>query len=70
MAENAFSFFHGSCHHFYENLQRSNALTLYPETWVCGDMHMENFGTYKGDNGAAPPLPLTPVRQRRTIKNI
>ncbi|SIT27055.1 Uncharacterized conserved protein, DUF2252 family [Filimonas lacunae] len=50
MAENAFSFFRGSCHLFYEDLQRSNALPLYPVTWVCGDMHLENYGTYKGDN--------------------
>lgn len=50
MAANAFSFLRGSCHLFYEDLQRSNALALYPVTWVCGDLHLENFGTYKGDN--------------------
>lgn len=22
-----------------------------PSAWICGDLHLENFGTYKGDNG-------------------
>lgn len=50
MAENPFRFLRGTCHLFYEDLQKSDALPLYPLSWICGDLHLENFGTYKGDN--------------------
>ena len=50
MAENAFRFLRGTCHLFYEDLQRADALPQYPISWICGDLHLENFGTYKGDN--------------------
>ena len=50
MAENTFRFLRGTCHLFYEDLQASDALPQYPLTWICGDLHLENFGTYKGDN--------------------
>ncbi|HEY4209389.1 MAG TPA: DUF2252 family protein, partial [Puia sp.] len=48
MAENAFRFLRGACHLFYEDL--GDALQRYPLSWICGDLHLENFGTYKGDN--------------------
>ena len=48
MAENAFRFFRGTCHLFYEDL--GDALPASPTGWICGDLHLENFGTYKGDN--------------------
>ncbi|HVU56220.1 MAG TPA: DUF2252 family protein [Puia sp.] len=50
MAENAFRFLRGTCHLYYEDLQASDALPQYPLSWICGDLHLENFGTYKGDN--------------------
>jgi len=50
MAENAFRFFRGTCHLYYEDLGGSKSLPAYPVSWVCGDLHLENFGTYKGDN--------------------
>jgi len=50
MAENPFRFLRGTCHLFYEDLHHSDALPQYPLTWVSGDLHLENFGTYKGDN--------------------
>jgi uncharacterized protein (DUF2252 family) len=25
-------------------------MNLAPLTWICGDLHLENFGSYKGDN--------------------
>lgn len=50
MAENPFRFFRGSCHLFYEDLHHRNTLPASPAGWVCGDLHLENFGTYKGDN--------------------
>ena len=50
MTENAFRFYRGTCHLFYEDLANAGALPLSPLVWICGDLHIENFGSYKGDN--------------------
>ncbi|HXB06175.1 MAG TPA: DUF2252 family protein [Puia sp.] len=50
MAEDPFRFFRGTCHLFYEDLSRVASFPNSPITWICGDLHLENFGTYKGDN--------------------
>lgn len=50
MAENAFRFFRGTCHLFYEDLAAAEPLPLSPLAWICGDLHIENFGSYRGDN--------------------
>jgi uncharacterized protein (DUF2252 family) len=50
MTENAFRFYRGTCHLFYEDLSNTEALPLSPQVWICGDLHIENFGSYKGDN--------------------
>jgi len=50
MAEDPFRFFRGTCHLFYEDLSRASVFPSSPITWICGDLHLENFGTYKGDN--------------------
>ena len=50
MSENAFRFFRGSCHIFYEDLVRAGPLPQSPICWICGDLHVENFGSYRGDN--------------------
>jgi uncharacterized protein (DUF2252 family) len=50
MAGNIFSFYRGTCHLFYEDLSKSDGLPASPATWICGDLHLENFGSYKGDN--------------------
>ena len=45
-----FAFFRGTCHLFYSTLPRTPALSGAPPVLACGDLHIENFGTYKGDN--------------------
>jgi uncharacterized protein (DUF2252 family) len=50
MAADPFAFFRGTCHLFYEDWPRSTALDRTPAAWICGDLHLENFGSYKGDN--------------------
>jgi uncharacterized protein (DUF2252 family) len=50
MTDNMFRFFRGSCHLFYEDLAADNTLPPSPPVWICGDLHLENFGSYKGDN--------------------
>ncbi|RYY52221.1 MAG: DUF2252 domain-containing protein, partial [Chitinophagaceae bacterium] len=51
MAENAFRFFRGTCHLFYQRLSRVSGIPASPIAWLCGDLHMENFGSYRADNG-------------------
>ena len=46
MLADPFTFLRGTCHLFYEDWHASlNALNS-PSVWVCGDLHLENFGTY------------------------
>lgn len=47
---NPFSFLRGTCHLFYDRLAESGFDTAAPAVWCCGDLHLENFGSYKGDN--------------------
>jgi uncharacterized protein (DUF2252 family) len=49
MKENAFRFFRGTCHLFYEDLAAAG-LPAAPDGWICGDLHLENFGSYRSDN--------------------
>src|ERR1700744_66926 len=48
MMENPFRFFRGTCHLFYEDLPRNSWLLSSPRIWLCGDLHLENFGSFKG----------------------
>jgi len=50
MTENAFRFFRGTCHLFYQRLSKIKRLPSSPLAWICGDLHLENFGSYKGNN--------------------
>jgi uncharacterized protein (DUF2252 family) len=50
MSQSAFRFFRGTCHLYYEDLSKVNDLPDSPLAWICGDLHLENFGSYKGDN--------------------
>ena len=50
MQKNPLAFFRGTCHLFCEDWPRTHALNDAPAVWTCGDLHLENFGTYKGDN--------------------
>lgn len=50
MRKNAFSFLRGSNHLFCETVPDSPLLSAMPSVWSCGDLHIENFGSYKADN--------------------
>jgi uncharacterized protein (DUF2252 family) len=50
MANDPFAFFRGSNRLFCEDWPARSSLNNTPLTWVCGDLHLENFGAYKGDN--------------------
>jgi uncharacterized protein (DUF2252 family) len=50
MRQNAFAFLRGTCHLFYEDFPTHSPLNTAPPVWICGDLHLENFGTYKGND--------------------
>ena len=50
LRHDAFAFFRGTNHLFLDALPRKHALFRAPGALICGDLHLENFGTYKGDN--------------------
>ena len=50
MRKSPFAFLRGSCHLFYADLPADEVLQDAPLAWISGDLHLENFGAYKGDN--------------------
>lgn len=51
MSQSPFRFFRGTCHLFYEDFIKAVKWEDTSRVWICGDLHLENYGTYKGDNG-------------------
>jgi uncharacterized protein (DUF2252 family) len=49
LVESPFRFFRGTAHLFYEDWSLELPITS-PKAWCCGDVHLENFGSYKGNN--------------------
>jgi len=50
MAQSPFIFLRGACHLFYDTLPDTSLFRDAPPAWCCGDLHFENYGSYKGDN--------------------
>lgn len=50
MLENGFRFYRGTCHLFYKHLSKERKMPISPIGWICGDLHLENFGSYRGNN--------------------
>src|SRR5438552_3856784 len=50
MTQNQFRFYRGTCHLFYEHLSRNPLFTTAPLSWICGDLHLENFGSFQSIN--------------------
>ncbi|MFI5236214.1 MAG: DUF2252 family protein, partial [Gemmatimonadales bacterium] len=53
MRGDPFAFLRGTAHLFHEDWPAGSPLDATPLGWMCGDLHLENFGTFKGDNGLA-----------------
>src|SRR5260221_3158801 len=55
LRKNALAFLRGTAHLFYASASASlpAALAGAPLTRITGDLHLENFGAYIGDNGLA-----------------
>ena len=50
LRKDPFAFFRGTNSLFLGFLPRSHPLFHAPSILICGDMHLENFGAFKGDN--------------------
>lgn len=51
LRKNAFSFLRGTCHLYWREAPQLLWTSAVPVAWTCGDLHLENFVSYKGDNG-------------------
>lgn len=49
ISESPFAFFRGTAPLFYTKWARQR-LPDAPSVWICGDAHLENVGSYKGEN--------------------
>ena len=47
----AFAFFRGTAPLYYHRFAADAVLHASPTAWLCGDAHVENFGSYRADNG-------------------
>ncbi len=50
MRDDRFAFLRATAALFHADLPDAAALRRAPAAWCCGDLHLENFGSYKGDN--------------------
>ena len=50
LRQDPFAFFRGTNSLFLQSLPRRHALFNAPQLLICGDLHLENFGAFKGDN--------------------
>jgi uncharacterized protein (DUF2252 family) len=53
LRKNAFSFFRGTCSVFFADWSPAAGLDSAPLSFISGDLHLENFGAYLGENGLA-----------------
>jgi len=53
MRRDPFSFFRGTAHLFHDDWPKRSPLDRTALTWACGDLHLENFGSYEGGNRLA-----------------
>jgi uncharacterized protein (DUF2252 family) len=51
LAESPFRFFRGTAHLFWEDLAATVNWKDKTRVWTCGDLHLENFGSYRAANG-------------------
>jgi len=53
MREDKYRFLRAIPHLYYEDAMAHSFLHDSPNVWLCGDLHLENLGSYKGDNRVA-----------------
>lgn len=50
MRSGAFVFLRATCHLYCQRVPYASVFRKAPAVWASGDLHLENFGSYKGDN--------------------
>ena len=50
LKESPFRFYKGTCHLFAEDFVKLYKQKPKVKSWICGDLHFENFGSFKGEN--------------------
>jgi uncharacterized protein (DUF2252 family) len=50
LKESPFRFYRGTCHLFAQDFVKLYKYKPKVKSWICGDLHLENFGSYKGEN--------------------
>lgn len=50
ISKDLYCFYRGTCHLYYEDLGKYKKTPFSPLVWICGDLHLENFGSFRGDN--------------------
>lgn len=50
MKESPFRFYRSTCHLFAQDFVKLYKYKPKVKSWICGDLHFENFGSYKGEN--------------------
>jgi len=50
LAESPFRFYRGTANLFAEDFVKLYKYKPKVKSWICGDLHFENFGSYKGEN--------------------
>lgn len=50
LKESPFRFFRGTCHIFAGDFVKLYKYKPKVRSWICGDLHFENFGSFKGEN--------------------
>jgi uncharacterized protein (DUF2252 family) len=50
MRDDKYRFFRAIPHLLYDDIPANSFLYNSPNVWLCGDLHLENLGSYKGDN--------------------
>ncbi len=53
MRDDKFRFMRATTHLFYQDIPKGSFLLNSPYAWICGDMHLENLGSYKANNRIA-----------------
>ena len=51
MRANVFGFYRGTCHLYAEDYKARFKYKDRTRIWICGDLHFENFGTYRDMKG-------------------
>lgn len=50
MRSDIYRFYRGTPHLYFQDWPTTSPLDRSPNVWTSGDLHLENFGTYKADN--------------------